>query len=294
MKSIKILMAITVLLSFTACNAQIKNAKTESVKIYGNCGMCETTIEKAGNKKKIAKVDWNKDTKMATITYDAKKTNQDEILKRIALSGYDSDKFLAPDDVYAKLPGCCQYDRVKKVVAKIETPKVEAKVDDHSGHNHSTTTTTEKPVEVKQEVNQLKAVFDNYFAVKDALVKTDGNKSSAKAKELLTAINTVKMDKLTTEEHTVWMKIMKDLTFDAEHIADTKDASHQRDHFMSLSKNMYALIKVSKTETPTYYQFCPMANDGKGANWLSKENAVKNPYYGSQMLSCGKTVETIK
>ena len=42
-------MAITLLLSFTACNAQIKNAKTESVKIYGNCGMCETTIEKAGN-----------------------------------------------------------------------------------------------------------------------------------------------------------------------------------------------------------------------------------------------------
>jgi len=295
MKSIKILMAITVLLSFTACNAQIKNAKTESVKIYGNCGMCETTIEKAGNKKKIAKVDWNKDTKMATITYDTKKTNQDAILKRIALSGYDSDKFLAPDDVYAKLPGCCQYDRVKKVVAKTETPKVEAKVDDHSGHNHSTTaTTTEKPAETKQDVQQLKAVFDNYFAVKDALVKTDGNTSSTKAKELLTAVNAVKMDKLTSEEHTVWMKVMKDLAFDAEHIADTKDASHQRDHFMSLSKNMYALIKVSKTETPTYYQFCPMANDGKGANWLSKENAVKNPYYGNQMLTCGKVVETIK
>ena len=50
---------------------------------------------------------------------------------------------------------------------------------------------------------------------------------------------------------------------------------------------------VSKNETPVYYQFCPMANDGKGANWLSKENAVKNPYYGSMMLSCGKTVETI-
>ncbi|MBK6824962.1 MAG: hypothetical protein IPG87_19055 [Saprospiraceae bacterium] len=47
----------------------------------------------------------------------------------------------------------------------------------------------------------------------------------SKSKELLTAINTVKMDKLTTEEHTVWMKVMKDLTFDAEHIADTKDAS---------------------------------------------------------------------
>jgi len=63
---------------------------------------------------------------------------------------------------------------------------------------------------------------------------------------------------------------------------------------MSLSKNMYELIKVSKSETPVYYQHCPMANDGKGANWLSKENAIKNPYYGSQMLTCGSIVETIK
>jgi copper chaperone CopZ len=94
MKSIKILMAITVLLSFTACNAQIKNAKTESVKIYGNCGMCETTIEKAGNKKKVAQVDWNKDTKMATLTYDPSKTNQDEILKRIALVVMIAKNFL--------------------------------------------------------------------------------------------------------------------------------------------------------------------------------------------------------
>lgn len=273
--------------SLTICEAQVKNAKTENVKIYGNCGMCETTIEKAGNLKKVAKVEWNKDTKMATIVYDAQKTNQDEILKRIALAGYDSDKFLAPDDVYSKLNGCCQYDRKVKTVAQLETAKTEIK-EDHSTHNHSETT------ETMQDVSQLKTVFENYFAVKDALVKTDGNTASSKAKELFTAINSVKMDKLATEEHTVWMKVMKDLAFDAEHIADTKDVSHQRDHFITLSKNMYELTKVSKPETPTYYQFCPMANGGKGANWLSKENVVKNPYYGSQMLTCGKVVETIK
>lgn len=286
MKSIKILIAISVLLSFTACNAQIKNAKTESVKIYGNCGMCETTIEKAGNLKKVAKVDWNKDTKMASITYDAKKTNQDEILKRIALSGYDNEKFLAPDNAYSKLPECCQYERKAKTVATTETPKTDSTKMDMYDHTAMT--------ETKQEVPQLKAIFQNYFAIKDALIKTDGNTASIKAKDLLTAINAVKMEKLATEEHTIWMKVMKELAFDAEHIADTKEASHQRDHFTTLSKNMYDLIKVSKQETPTYYQHCPMYNDGKGADWLSKENAVKNPYYGSQMLSCGKTVETIK
>jgi hypothetical protein len=53
-------------------------------------------------------------------------------------------------------------------------------------------------------------------------------------------------------------------------------------------------MKVSKQRTPIYYQFCPMENDGKGAKWISKDETIKNPYYGSQMLSCGKTVETIK
>ena len=287
MKSIsKTVVAITMLLSFTVCNAQIKNAKTETVKIYGNCGMCQKTIEKAGSLKNVAKVNWDIDTNMATLTYDAKKTNQDEILKRIALSGYDSDKFLAPDDVYNNLHGCCQYDRVAKVPVKTEVA-TEAVAENLESH----TETSETEV---QETNQLKAVFDNYFAVKDALVKTDGAMASTKSAELLSAINAIKMDELEKDVHIVWMKVLSELKEDAQHISDTKDAKHQRDHFMTLSKAIYELMKVSKTKTPTYYQFCPMANDGKGANWLSKENTIKNPYYGSQMLSCGKTVETIK
>ena len=157
----------------------------------------------------------------------------------------------------------------------------------HENHN-------ETPKVEVQEANQLKAVFDNYFAVKDALVKTDGNTASTKAKELLSAINAVKMEKLSMDEHMVWMKELSNLKEDAEHISDTKDAGHQRDHFTTLSISIYKLIKVSKQDTPTYLQHCPMANDGKGADWLSKENTVKNPYYGSMMLSCGKTIETIK
>lgn len=285
----KTLVAITVLLSFTVCNAQIKNSVTETVKVSGNCGMCKTTIEKVGNLKNTAKVDWDADTQMATLTYDSKKTNQDAILKRIALSGYDSEKFLAPDDVYNNLHHCCQYERVAKVAVKEEI-KTMASNEDHSNHaNHSETPTT-----VMQNENQLKSVFDNYFLVKDALITSDGTKTAIATKELVTAISNVQMDKLEMEVHIVWMKVFNSIKDDAEHIANTKEVQQQRDHFTTLSKDIYTLIKVSKYETPVYYQFCPMANDGKGANWLSKENAVKNPYYGSMMLSCGKTVETIK
>jgi copper chaperone CopZ len=287
--SFKNIMLATFILLSIAVNAQIKNAKTDTVKIYGNCGMCETKIENAGNIKKVAKVDWDQDSKMATLTYDTTKTNPDEILKRIALAGYDSDKFLAPDDVYDNLHGCCQYDRVAKVPVKEEI-KVEETTEIHNNHvNHNETSKL-----VLQEVNQLKAVFDNYFLVKDALVSSNEDNVAVASKELVVAINNVKMDKLDMDVHMVWMKVVKQIKEDAEHIADTKDIKHQRDHFTTLSKDIYSLIKVSKYDTPVYYQFCPMFNDGKGANWLSKENAVKNPYYGSMMLSCGKTVETIK
>lgn len=279
----KISAATLLLFSSSSCNAQIKNAKTEIVKIYGNCEMCEKTIETAGNVKKVANVEWNKDSKMATITYDSIKTNQDEILKRIALAGYDSDKFLAPDDVYSKLAGCCQYERVKKT-AIVST----AVIEDHSMHNQ------ENVVETKQEVNQLKTIFESYFALKDALVKSDGKLVSTLAKDVLANINSVKMEKLSSEEHTVWMKVMSSLKSNAEKIAATTIIEKQRVVFMDLSANFYALLKVSKQDYSIYYQNCPMYNDGKGANWLSKENAVKNPYYGSQMLTCGKTVETIK
>ena len=279
----KISAATILLFSFSSCNAQIKNTKTESVKIYGNCEMCEKTIETAGSVKKIANVDWNKDTKMATITYDSTKTNQDEILKRIALAGYDSDKFLAPDDVYSKLAGCCQYERVNKT-AIVST----AVIEDHSMHNQ------ENVVETKQEVNQLKTIFESYFALKDALVKSDGKLVSTLAKDVLANINSVKMEKLSSEEHTVWMKVISSLKSNTEKIAATTIIEKQRVVFMDLSANFYALLKVSKQDYSIYYQNCPMYNDGKGANWLSKENAVKNPYYGSQMLTCGKTVETIK
>jgi copper chaperone CopZ len=279
----KISAATLLLFSFSSCNAQIKNAKTESVKIYGNCEMCEKTIETAGNIKKVASVDWNKDSKMATITYDSTKTNQDEILKLIALVGYDSDKFLAPDDVYSKLAGCCQYERVNKMA--IATTKV---IEDHSMHNQETV------VKKKQEVNQLKTIFENYFVLKDALVKSDGKLSSTIAKDLLEKINAVKMDKLSSEEHSVWMEVLSNLKSNTEKISATTSVEKQRFIFMDLSANFYDLLKVSKQDYIIYYQNCPMYNEGKGTNWLSKENAVKNPYYGSQMLTCGKTVETIK
>lgn len=279
-------MLLSALLLSLSSMAQIPNAKTANVKISGNCDMCQSTIEKAGNRKNAAKVSWNQTTKMATITYDSKKTNANEILKRIALAGYDNEQFLAPDGVYAKLPECCRYDRNLKPVST----SAHKTMDHKQGHDHHQGTSAH----TAKETTQLKAVFDHYFSVKDALVQTDPQTASVHAAALLKSLKGVDMNKLSVEEHTVWMRVMKDLVKDTEKIAAAKDIAKQRESFALLSNNMYALSKVSPQATTVYYQHCPMYAQGKGGQWLSKENAVKNPYYGAQMLTCGKTVETIK
>lgn len=290
-----LIFAMTFIL-MSSCNA-IDNSKTSSHKVYGNCGMCKKTIEKAVAISKTAKGEWNKDSKILTLTYDSSKTNSEEVLKRVGLAGYDSELFYAPDDTYAKLPACCQYDRRPKPTesVKLET-KSEQKTESVAttpiaSTPVATANTTQAP---KTEINALNDVVNAYYDLKNALVKTDAKSASTSAKKMLSAIDAVKMESLTEKEHALWMKLMTDIKAKTTSIEKSKDIESQRNQFSPLSQNMYSLVKSMKSSTPIYYQHCPMANDGKGANWLSKENVVKNPYYGNQMLTCGKVVETIK
>ena len=142
--------------------------------------------------------------------------------------------------------------------------------------------------------SNLQNVITHYIAVKEALVQTNSEQAGEAANILLNSLNQVQKNELTGETFITWNKLSADLKEDAEHISSTKEITHQRDHFISLSQNMYTLAKTSSFSGPLYYQFCPMANKGKGASWLSLENKIKNPYYGSKMLSCGKVTEVVQ
>ena len=103
-------------------------SKTEKFKVFGNCSMCEKTIEKAANAVEgVTSADWDKTTKMMNVTFDKSKTNLHKVHMAIAKVGYDTEMHKANDEVYNKLPGCCKYDRAKsdKKVHK-----------SHEGHKH--------------------------------------------------------------------------------------------------------------------------------------------------------------
>ncbi|HEY9116103.1 MAG TPA: efflux RND transporter periplasmic adaptor subunit, partial [Bacteroidales bacterium] len=90
-------------------NAEIEHS---IFKVFGNCGMCETRIEKAAKSVQgVETAAWDKKTKMLEVTFDDSKTDADKIELAIAEVGHDTDKHKAKDSVYDELPGCCQYER---------------------------------------------------------------------------------------------------------------------------------------------------------------------------------------
>jgi periplasmic mercuric ion binding protein len=111
MKSIKLIITAVITLISTSLFAQ---TKTDTIKVYGNCGMCENRIEKALKIEGVTKATWDSDTKLLIVTYDESKTTNDIIQKKVASIGHDTEKYMADDKAYNKLPGCCKYDRKEK------------------------------------------------------------------------------------------------------------------------------------------------------------------------------------
>jgi copper chaperone CopZ len=110
MKTVKIIIVALLAIALGSNSyAQTSTSKTETIKVSGNCEMCKARIEKAAKLDGVSKAEWNKKDKTLTATFDPAKTNIDEIAKKVALSGHDTEKVKATDAVYDKLPGCCKY-----------------------------------------------------------------------------------------------------------------------------------------------------------------------------------------
>ncbi len=102
---------IIVIITASCSNKRSSNAKTETFKVWGNCGMCEKTIEESIDVDGVFSAVWNKETKLIEVVYDSTKINLDQIQKNIAASGYDNDGYQGDNEAYNNRPDCCKYER---------------------------------------------------------------------------------------------------------------------------------------------------------------------------------------
>jgi Cu(I)/Ag(I) efflux system membrane fusion protein len=137
--------------------------------------------------------------------------------------------------------------------------------------------------------NKLSAILNAYLEVKNSLVKDDFQMAQKNAAALEKHIKQVPMHAFDHDAHQVWMKFKKPLEGDALSLSKAKDMTRARHFFITLSDQMIDLLKTLQwSDNKIYVQHCPMADHNKGADWLSAESEIRNPYFGASMLTCGE------
>ena len=135
-----------------------------------------------------------------------------------------------------------------------------------------------------QTKSQLSQLLTSYYNIKDALATGSANSAATGAEQFVKTANGIDY-KVISEGN------INALVKNATAISEGKDLKEQRMHFANLSTNMYAVAKAVKlTQQAVYYVYCLM----KKVYWLSSDKAIKNPYFGNAMLTCGKVTETLQ
>ncbi len=128
---------------------------------------------------------------------------------------------------------------------------------------------------------KIQGIYTHYNHLKNALIASDSVDAKKAGNELAKALV-----KISGCENTAVV---------AQKIGNSTNINDQRLNFIPLSSDIVALLKHAEIVSgEIYVDYCPMANDGKGAYWLASASKIRNPYYGDDMVNCGEIKEEIK
>ena len=161
---------------------------------------------------------------------------------------------------------------------------------DDSAMNHDNMGAFNEMMDSDSQNSDAKQVVADYMTLKDALVATNKEEAAKAGKKLESTLKDFNVSKYTAAQQKELKDIIEDAMEHAEHIGKS-EMDHQREHFKMLSKDITDMVAITGTDNTLYQQFCPMY-DG-GSEWLSMSKEVKNPYYGSKMMNCGKVQKEI-
>ena len=157
----------------------------------------------------------------------------------------------------------------------------------HDGDMHEETN-KETANSTAQSSFSINEIVSGYLNLKNALVKDDSKRAAVAGKALYTTFGKINSSEIEAKLKKQYLDIADDAKEHAEHIGDNSGKiGHQREHFVMLSKDINDLITTFGTNQKLYLDFCPMADNNKGAVWISETKEITNPYFGKDMATCG-------
>ncbi len=176
-----------------------------------------------------------------------------------------------------------------------------------TGHNHGEGSSQEgaaikekardlKPLTIDGQAKEaLIPLYTAYFQWKDALANDNFAEAQKAASTMNPALEKINMGLFKGDAHNVWMDFQGSLSESLEHVQHLSNIEQLRKSFQTVSATMIEMANTFHPLAETIYvQHCPMADNDKGADWLSKEKEIRNPYFGSSMLTCGEVTKEIK
>ncbi|MFA5298493.1 MAG: efflux RND transporter periplasmic adaptor subunit, partial [Lutibacter sp.] len=165
-----------------------------------------------------------------------------------------------------------------------------------SSKDEKSTKTAGKNIILNQKAKDaLRPIYKEYLNMKDALVSDNMVDAQNAGNNMKKALSKVDMALFSGESHEIWMKHHHNLESILQPFPNFKNIEEVRKAFQPLSENMIALTNSFKPYGQTVYiQHCPMADENKGANWISQFKEIKNPYFGAKMLKCGEITTIIE
>ncbi len=135
---------------------------------------------------------------------------------------------------------------------------------------------------------QLDEPFAAYLRIQSHLSHDRSTEARQAAGQLSQAVKRVDTNLLDEDARRAWEKEADDISKTAAAIQSSSAIDAARSHFALLSESMTVVARRFGTGTKTTHRFhCPMAFDGRGADWIQTAERAENPYFGAAMFRCG-------
>lgn len=130
-------------------------------------------------------------------------------------------------------------------------------------------------------------ILANYLKIQGALAADSTDGVHAAARSIATDAAKLDAESIVGGHGTHYKDLPTTLRGAADVLSEASTLEGARQAFKQLSQPMVTWATMSKPAGVDVL-FCAMAN----ASWLQKHGEVRNPYYGSSMLTCGEVVSS--
>jgi hypothetical protein len=142
----------------------------------------------------------------------------------------------------------------------------------------------------KAMIDPVQQIMESYFATGELLAEDSFKEIDKEVEKIISASEEI----LNTDEKNGAEKKNYLASVEAIHAAardfDSQDLKSARESYKSLSQAVTNYVKAYGYTSSAYSFYCPMVDQ----TWFQSSEKIANPFYGSEMLRCGKLTGMVK